>query len=277
MIESFKARLLELGIRKGDILYVASDITQMCDIAYHKYGWEDFDDVIGKIVDCLKDAVGETGTLLLPIYSWAFCRGKGFDVRKTKGEVGALNNWVLKKRKEFQRTQHPIYSFLVWGKDTDKLVAMNNYDAWGEDSPFAYLYRNKGKGLLLGIVLRQGFTFMHYVERVSNVPYRYMKNFSGEYINKQGRKDICNYGMYVRDLDIESEEYLPDSFLEKRNILKGTMWQEQIPLKVINFYDSFNVIKDDLLNNFGQHCYKFTNYKIDWNAGQTHLDEGIQS
>ncbi len=270
-----KKALAELHIEYGDIVYIASDVTLLLAEArkkYHVKTAEQRDEFLNEFIDMLQEVVGDQGTLLFPVFSWDFCRGNGFDARTTMGEVGALNNWILNNRADFARTQHPIYSFMVWGGQSNSLLAMDNVDAFGEDSPFAYLHYHSGKMLLLNVSLQRSFTFMHYVEESVRVPYRYMKNFRGLYKDVKGDTSEKSYTMYVRDLEIESCEYIPDEMLEEKKIV-NTAQLENIIFKVFSLVDAYPIVADDLLHNHGSKCYKFTNYRLEWGEGATHPDD----
>lgn len=270
-----KDTLATLGIGKGDILYIASDATLLLMEARKKYGvktGKERDAFLNSFVDALQECVGTEGTLLFPVFTWEFCRGNGFDVRSTPGEVGALNNWVLSKRMDFRRTRHPLYSFMVWGSEAETFLAMDNVDAWDEKSPFAYLHHNNGKMLLLNVSLQRAFTFMHYVGRSIRVPYRYLKNFRGLYTDVNGETTERSYVMYVRDLDIVSQEYEPEEMLEKPGAMRAAVW-ENLTLKCIDLPMAYDIVKDDLMNHGGKQCYHFENYVIDWLKGATHEDD----
>lgn len=274
-IQKIKHGLCNIGVSKGDIVYIASDITLLLKIARQNYGVKSKADIhafMDRLTNVFQDSVGEKGTLLFPVFTWEFCRGNIFDIKNTPGEVGAYNNWILQNRDDFKRTKHPIYSFMVWGKDTTPLISMNNIEAWGKDSPFAYLHKNKAKFLLLNVSLQRGFTFMHYVGYQLRVPYRYNKIFNGIYRDDHGKTHERCYSMYVRDLDIISHEYLPDSFMDKPGIMKKTCIDE-INLKCIELAAAYDAVKQDLLYNGGQNCYIFDNYELDWTKGATHDDE----
>ena len=266
--------LHNFGIGQGDILYVASDITRLM---YHVSNanaiesGKEYDEYMDGLVNLLQETVGNDGTLLFPVFTWDFCRGKGFSVKKSKGEVGALNNWILKNRADFHRTKHPMYSFMVWGKDADLLTEMDNQDAWGEDSPFGYLRINHAKTLMIDVVPGKCFTFMHYVERYLNVPWRYMKDFVGDYTDGDGQTSKRKYSMYVRDLDIESQQVVDVAVFEGKDILQKDHWAD-IELWFMDCGKAFPVYVDDLKNNEARMCYRFNNYRPDWNKGKTHPD-----
>lgn len=275
IIEDCKKGLQDLGIKKGDVVYVGSDITQLLVALRKKENLttkEQQNAFLHELVDTLQEAVGEEGTLLFPVFTWSFCKGKPFDVKKTPGVVGVLNNWVLKNREDFRRTAHPIYSFMVWGKDADLLVSLDNQESWGIDSPFAYLRDAHAKLLLLNVSLQRAFTFMHFVEQSVEVPYRYHKYFLGSYTDGKGRTTNRCYSMYVRDLDIIAEEYLPDSWMEEAGLMQG-VHTEDVTLKVLDLAGAYPVVADDLLHNGGGNCYHYGNYEIDWEKGRTHEHE----
>lgn len=268
------SELRSLGIQNGDVLYVASDITRLMYHVSSNYDIEsgkEYDEYLNGLVNTLQEVVGDTGTLLFPVFTWDFCRGKGFSVKTSKGEVGALNNWILKNRTDFQRTQHPMYSFMVWGKDASVLTEMQNTDAWGEDSPFAYLRSNKAKTLMIDTVPGKCFTFMHYVERYLGVPWRYMKDFVGEYTDVNGNISKRKYSMFVRDLDIDSTQVTDTEVFDGKDILHRKHWSD-IDLWFMDCEEAFPVYMDDIRNNNAAMCYRFERYLPDWKKGQTHPD-----
>ena len=267
--------LKDASISHGDVLYVPSDITQLMVHARKTMGVntaEKRNAFLDEFVDTLQEAVGCEGTLLFPIFTWDFNHGLPFDIRNTPGKVGSLPIWILLNRNDFVRTQHPMYSFMMWGKDARHLAEMNNVDCFGQYSPFGYMHRKGAKTLFLNVSVQRGFTFLHYVEESLQVPYRYFKNFKGEYIDVSGSRTLRNYVMYVRDLNITSQEYMPDSFFEERGILKASPWNG-VGLKTMSCIDAYNCMKEDFLNNGGRNMYRFEGYEIDWSRGHTHADE----
>ena len=273
--EELSRVLSSFGIQKGDVVYVASDITKLMYHVYNECGCDteiDYDEYLNQLVDTLRKYIGPEGTLLFPVYTWDFCRGNPFSLKETKGEVGALNNWVLKKRKDFRRTQHPMYSFMVWGKDAQMLVNMDNRDAWGEDSPFSYLEKNNAKTLMVDLPPSRCFTFLHYVEQKLRVPWRYTKEFRSLYTDAAGSTAERIYSMFVRDLDIESEVTKTlDALLEQSGLLQKIGWAD-ITLYYTACQEAVPILADDLQNHNAKMCYQFEGYTPDWKSGPTHKD-----
>ncbi len=227
----------------GERALIASDLMEICWAAEEE--GIHFD--INELISLFQKAVGSEGTLLFPVYNWGFCKGKTFDYKKTRSKTGSLGQVAL-GRKDFRRTRHPIYSFAVWGKDTDELYAMNDSNSFKGNTPFDYLYRTNAKMLMINV--QHCITFVHYVEECVGVDYRFRKNFTSDYIDESGEKTTRTYSMFVRYLDeravegrIDFEDFLIESGILKKNIKKGYSFYE------LEFVPLFEIVRDDILIN----------------------------
>lgn len=276
--ENFLTELRALGVERGDILYVSSDLTRFLANAMRLLklrGKAQINSFLDSLTDSIQALVGTEGTLLFPIFSWAFCKGETFDPKTTEGDTGAWPNWILHNRTDFLRTQHPMYSFLVWGKDAETLAALENLDAWGTDSPFGYCHKHRAKLLLLDVTAGAGNTFHHYLEEMARVPYRYYKDFASDYLDETGKAERRVYRMYVRDLAIESKELSAEEFYDANKLQKKAEFSGAT-MRLIDLGRTYRPIVDDFLNHNGEHFYVFSDYTIDWSAGQTHEDDIIK-
>jgi aminoglycoside 3-N-acetyltransferase len=276
--KEFHECLDRLGIGKGDILYVGSDIAAVVVLANRELefkGREDRDVFLNHLVDAIKEHVGEEGTLLVPVYSWKWCKGEPFDYYKTQGEVGAYNNFVLNNRSDFKRTKHPIYSFMVWGKDAEMLCAMNNQEAWGEASPFYYLHHNGGKEFDINVSGLRSMTFKHYVEMSCRVPYRYPKYFLADYTDESGVTEERCYSMYVRDLNVSMKSSQNNAFFEEHHVGQ-TEGFHGYELHVIDLPKAYEALKDDILNNGAKNVYHFENYTPDFTNVKKRYEVGYR-
>jgi len=244
--------LLSLGVSKADKLLVSSEAMKLIiqlsgndqTILRDKFAMIS---LLDDVIDCLKSIVGEEGTLLFPTFNWGFCKGKTFDYIKTIGQTGILSNRAL-ARSDFKRTSHPIYSFAVWGNGSEELISLQNISSFGINSPFAWLHEKAGKNLVIDAA--GYFTFLHYVEEKLGVSYRYIKEFTSEYINQNGEKSIRTYSMYVRDLDlnfIANNEGIEKVLLD-HNAMKLKIIND-IKFGIIPFCDAFDWLKDEIQNN----------------------------
>ena len=242
------AILNELNIISGDKILVSSSIMNLL-ILLKKYN-EKFDP--NKIIDALIKKVSPDGTLMFPTFNWDFCEGKGFDYNSTPSKTGSLGNLAL-KRKDFQRTKNPIYSFAVTGKDRNYICNLDHNSCFGLNSPFGYLIKNHGKNLFIGMDYKDGFTFDHVAEEAVGVNYRYFKTFSGFYINKFKKKTRANYKMYVRNLDLnvitaidkKFDKILSKNKVYEKKILNG------ISFILIDIYKAYEFMVNDLKSKGG--------------------------
>ena len=101
-----------MRIKQGDIVYLASDLVPILIFLKNKNKTFKPNDLINSILNTL----GSQGTLIIPSYNWDFCKGIAYDILKSRAQTGSLANFILKNRKDFSRTSHPIYSFLVAGR-----------------------------------------------------------------------------------------------------------------------------------------------------------------
>lgn len=241
----------KLDIKKGDKVLVSSDVTQLLECCMEHGDTID----LNVLIDSLMDAVGEEGTLIFPTYNWGFCQGKDFDYHKTKSRTGILSQKAL-ERSEFRRTKHPIYSFAVWGKDQEYLCGLNNISAFGEDSPFAFFHKQNVKNLVIGVGLEDCLTFTHYVQEMNAqyVPYRYMKNFYGNYIDEKGKKSRRTYSMFVRLLSKKARNSSANTveeglriWLEKKVAKEYTI--NEIRIVLIELEKAYSATEEDIRLN----------------------------
>ncbi len=264
-------RLQEAGIQKGDIVYVASNMRSLLYLLIGELklqSEQERDDVLHTLTNHLQSAVGEEGTLLFPVFTWDFCKGKEFDYYKTQGKVGIYPNWILNKRKDFKRTRHPIYSFMVWGKNKDFLCRMDNQEAWGENSPFWYVLKHGGKQMNFNVEAYRSLTFAHCFEQWSKVPYRHHKFFFGKYTDELGNAEIRSYSMYVRDLEVSERIKVTNEYLLRNSVAKQAVWQGNI-LTLIDLQKCRVLLEEDIINNEGKETLHFDDYQFRYGEEQT--------
>ena len=198
MINELKNKFTELGIEKGNTIFVSSDVTLLLYDSLRRKQKITLDDII----NILQDIIGHNGNLIFPTYNWDFCKGKTFDYRKTISKTGSLTQKAL-DRKDFKRTKHPIYSFAVWGKDQDYLTSLDYKDSFGADSIFGWFEKVQAKNLIINVSYQHSATFVHFLEERNKVNYRFIKDFTAKYTDENGNTSIQTYSMFVRYLDKE--------------------------------------------------------------------------
>mgnify|MGYP004503895549 CR=1 FL=1 len=210
LVEAIQA----LGVKNGDVLCVHSDTFRLGKPLLSKQEY------MSTLCAIFKQVIGDEGTLIMPAFSYSFCRGQDYDVIKSPSTVGALTE-AFRKERDVKRTHHPIFSFAVWGANKEYYCDVG-LDAFGLDSVYGKMIQNGGKILFLGA--NKGYTIYHLAEEHVGVPHRFFKNFSGNIIDEMGSKYHIDVPYYVRYLDCESSanEGIIEHFLRERSI------QEQI-------------------------------------------------
>lgn len=179
-----------LGLQAGDTLLVHS--------AYKSFGGVEGGPQ--SVIDALLDVLGPDGTLIMPTFNFDFCEGAEFDVRETPSQMGALTE-IVRTSPEARRVGHPIYSFAVLGRLADEAAAIDNVSAYGPDSLFGRLRDWDGKIMVIGLPYNESMTFFHHVEEIEGCGYRYMKSFTGPYVDLDGNRSERTVTMFVRDID----------------------------------------------------------------------------
>lgn len=237
-----------LGLHKGDKVYVTSDVKELLYQAMHN--GDDTD--LNILIDSIIDIIGEEGSLVFPVFNWSFCGGKAFDYKKTPGKAGSLGK-IAMARDDFKRTQHPIYSFVCWGSDTNLMCDMTNKSSFGNDSPFAFMVENGYRNLFIDKDLEHSFVFVHYVEQsVGNLHdnYRYLKDFTADYIDENGNVEKRTYDMNVRALDKDVTNVIyafEDEFIEKE--IMHRFYINDLEYKIIELRDAYPIMAEDVRHN----------------------------
>ena len=151
------------------------------------------------VIDVLLDLLGAEGTLLLPTFTlddWA--QRHYFDYHETEGKTGIIGE-LARKRDRFIRTPHPMYNFAVGGKHADNYRYMVDHDSFGDMSVYHLFHHSNGRILSLGVVDPDStLSQAHYNEQRAGAEYRYVKKFSGIYVNEAGVPRLDTYSMFVR-------------------------------------------------------------------------------
>ncbi|WP_144674416.1 AAC(3) family N-acetyltransferase [Campylobacter jejuni] len=187
----------QLGIKRGDILCVHTELFNFGIPLLPK------NEFLQTILDCFFEVIGKEGTLIMPTFTYSFCKNEVYDKLNSKCTVGTLNEF-FRKQQGVKRTNDPIFSFAIKGGKEDLFLNKEQKSCFDENCVYNIIKNNNGKIILLGTQLL-GYTFTHFIEEQAEVPYRYFKQFRGDIIYKNNNKKRCKIDYYVRDLQKKSE------------------------------------------------------------------------
>lgn len=198
---------------------------------------------LSAIIDAFLEAIRSEGTLIMPTFTYSFCRNEIYGVQQSSSTVGILTEYY-KKRNGVVRTRPPIFSFALKGAREKELLNIGE-DAFADDSLYGLLREMGGKLVYLGAP--RGYAFYYLAEEKVGVSHRFFKKFSG--MIKDGEvmwQSTVPY--YVRFLDKRSEEdeKKVNDFLNQKGI------QNQIRLRkgsisCVKCQDMFEACVDQIM------------------------------
>ena len=135
-------------------------------------------------------------TICMPTFTFSFCNGLNYDPATSASRMGALNEF-FRKQEGVIRSLDPLMSVALFGEDKDLVTGIGHVSC-GENSTFDKLrHRDNVKFLFLGPKIGDCLTYMHYLEWLYSVDYRYNRIFRGE-VTVDGRSSIEEYALFVR-------------------------------------------------------------------------------
>lgn len=180
----------EVGLSKGDIVFSHSNIGFFGIPAGERTPGNTF----WTILNAFFDVIGEEGTLAVPTFTYSFPQGKVFDPDNTPSDCGIFTE-MLRKHPEAYRSNDPCISVAAIGKKAEELTQNIPENSYGPDSFFDRFY--EADGVICNLNFDAGSTFVHYVERSLNVPYRFDKTFNGTF-RKGDREEDKKCTIWVR-------------------------------------------------------------------------------
>jgi aminoglycoside 3-N-acetyltransferase len=188
----FAAALRAVGVRAGDVVFSHSNVGLFGRCADGTTAAA----VVGTILGAFDDVLGPAGTLAVPAFTYSACRGEPFDPARSPSTCGAFAE-AVRQSPGAHRSHDPIFSVAAVGARAAALVADVPPECFGPDSFWDRFLR--ADGIVCNLNLDAGSTFLHYVERRGNVPYRYDKVFPGTVVlggQPRGRSAV----FYCHDL-----------------------------------------------------------------------------
>ena len=178
---------------------------------------------LGALYDSLK-ALG-VKSLIIPTFSYSFNNGEDYDVVNSKSYIGALNEYIRVNGESRYRTMDPLLSVSV-NEDLKGLFDHPGDHSLGEGCALDTIHHMDGvKFLFFGIHMRQCFTYLHYIEKMLDVPYRFDKEFEGDVIDYEGNRTHKKQSIHTQLKGVKLLDY--EGF-ENRLINDGLMKEERL-------------------------------------------------
>lgn len=217
----FIDRLQRLGVCRGDLLHVQSDLRAIG----HVEGGTSRRGILEFYLGAFQEVLGPEGTLTVLTSTVSRGRnGEPYIREETPSEVGVFSEFV-RALPGAVRSLHPIMSVAGIGPRAEEICGGPHFEGVGCDSPWGRLHRAGAKMMTLGMGAGEGgTTFFHYIESSYSVPYKYTKVFRNEVI-ANGVPVPGLFTMSVRYLDFNIKN--TPVRLKRRLIERGLATEEQ--------------------------------------------------
>ncbi|HDV6424590.1 TPA: aminoglycoside N(3)-acetyltransferase [Campylobacter coli] len=224
---------MDIGIKAGDMICVHTEIFNLGTPLLKKEKY------LKTLIECFLEILKNNGTLVMPTFSYSFCKNEIYNKNESKCTVGLLNNF-FRRLPGVIRSNDPIFSFAAYGFKAN-LFQVENNSCFGKNSGYDILIKNDAKIVYLGA--DWAHTFVHYIEEKVGVDYRYFKTFRGYIIDENNQKHERKIDYYVRCLDKPSELNLLTiaKLLEKSGRFKKRIFGGS-NISAINTNDFKNII-----------------------------------
>lgn len=209
LVEGFR----DLGVEEGDTLVVHS--------SYKSFGPVDAGpQTVIRALEAALDTAGD-GTLIMPTFNFDFNKGVPWDVRTTPSKMGVLTE-LVRVDPRARRVFHPFYSFAILGKHAERLGSLRYKSSYERNSVFGKLRELDGKIMVIGLSYTNSMTFFHHIEQMEGVDYRFLKQFTGEVTDENGKTYTDTFEMLVRDIDkgVITEVDPMGALMEEAGIIK---------------------------------------------------------
>jgi len=229
----------KLGIKSSDTIFIHGDAGAAFELKEINIK-ERLNHFLNQIINF----IDEKGTIIIPSFSYSFTKNEDFDVHNTPSDLGAFSE-AFRGLSGVLRSKNPNFSVCSIGKYAKEYSNSSIYDCFGKNTAFDLMQKHNAKIVCLGCDFSR-ITFVHYLEQEIEVPYRYLKTFSG-IIKDEERIEKINNTYYVRDLSFESQGELTSvKDLSHQKGLLGIERYGRFPVLSINTNDFYLVAKEIL-------------------------------
>lgn len=196
--EDILTALRKLGVQEGDDLFLHSNL----GFFGRPEGCSSGEELCALFEKALRTSVGESGTVIVPTYSYSYCRGEIYDPYAAGTTCGSLADYMRRKYPE-NRTLDPNFSVCGVGGRIQEYQKCNIHESFGTGCFWDMLMEHDGKILCMNV--HAASTMVHFIECRNQVGYRYNKAFNGEsLIDGKRKKD------YAVHFCCDDEESRPD-------------------------------------------------------------------
>ena len=223
-VEDLHESLLQVGAADCETLFIHSDIM---------FGTPAKGFRRTELLEALYQAVVSLNVpnVIIPAFTYSFCNHEDYDVLNSKTSMGSFNEYYRKKENRY-RTHDPLLSLSVPEKLRPLFESVVEHSL-GVGSGLDIVHHMKDvKFLFLGADVGNCFTYVHYVEKILDVPYRFDMPFEGKIIDENGNVSQKTQYIHTQCAGVQLPECY--DYFEKDLLTKGKLQQCQYGDKFIS-------------------------------------------
>lgn len=230
----------EVGLVGGDTVFLH------CNLGYfgNLLGANSAKELCDRFLSAFLEVIGDKGTLIVPTFTYSFCKGEIFDVINTQSVCGIFTEYI-RTMKGASRSLDANFSVSGYGKRIEELTKNMPNESFGKGSFWERFYMSNGKIMCMNFDC--GSTFVHFVEQHNQVEYRYKKAFNG--IVKDGEKRYHDYFVhfvYDKEKAEDGPNFQTLDYLCKQNHICRTAILGKGSIHLMNVEEYYNCITSNL-------------------------------
>ncbi len=176
--DDIRGKLLEIGAADCKTLFIHSDVMfGRPPLGFRKA------DYLGNLYEVLASL--DVENLIFPTFTYSFCNGETYDIAKSKSYMGALSEYVRNLPGQY-RTDDPLLSVTVPENIHQQFENLSTHSLGLGSAMDVLHHMDSVKFLFFGAEMANCFTYVHYVEKILDVPYRFDMMFEGNIIHLDG-------------------------------------------------------------------------------------------
>lgn len=241
-VEDLHESLLQVGAADCETLFIHSDI--MFGTPAKGFRRTELLETLYQVIVSLN-----VPNVIIPAFTYSFCNHEDYDVLNSKTSMGSFNEYYRKKENRY-RTHDPLLSLSVPEKLRPLFENVSEHSLGIGSGLDIVHHMNDVKFLFLGADVGNCFTYVHYVEKILDVPYRFDMPFSGKIIDECG--NVCERTQFIHTqcAGIQLPErygYFEDDLFEK-GLLKKCRFGDKY-ISCISEKDAYREITQRIYNN----------------------------
>lgn len=241
-VDDIREALVSVGANECETLFIHSDVM----FGRPAEGFKK-----RTYLETLYEVITEIGVknIVVPSFTYSFCNSEDYDIQNSKTSMGAFNEYIRKQDGRF-RTEDPLLSVSVPENIAYLFEHVSNHSL-GEGSGLDIIHHmDNVKFLFFGAEMADCFTYVHYVEKMMDVPYRFDMPFEGNVIYSDGRCEHRKQIIHTQCYGVK----LPNKYAYFENEMEGRGYLKKIRfgdkyIACLSEKDAYREIKAKIENN----------------------------